>query len=159
VARVDLLREHLKITLKNNEEDVADARPVSCFDAITIEWTKPPSKRRREILIPDSPSNPLGNRPIRADARARLVAAIARGRLWLSELTTTNGATPHRIAARENCSVRKVNMTVSLAFLAPTLVKAAIEGRLPRGIGVARLCDLPAEWSLQHRKLGLSAGH
>ena len=26
--------------------------------------------------------------------------------------------------------------------------KAAIEGRLPRGMGVARLCDLPAEWVL-----------
>ncbi len=37
-------------------------------------------------------------------------------------------------------------MTISLAFLAPDLVKAAIEGRLPRGIGVARLCDSPAEW-------------
>ena len=35
-------------------------------------------------------------------------------------------------------------------FLAPDLVKAAIEGRLPRGMGVARLCDLPAEWSRQH---------
>jgi hypothetical protein len=26
-------------------------------------------------------------------------------------------------------------MTISLAFLAPNLVRAAIEGRLPRGIG------------------------
>jgi site-specific DNA recombinase len=32
-------------------------------------------------------------------------------------------------------------MTISLAFLAPNLVKAAIEGRLPRGIGVERLRD------------------
>ena len=46
-------------------------------------------------------------------------------------------------------------MTISLAFLAPDLVKAAIEGRLPRGMGVARLCDLPAEWSRQHQMLGL----
>ena len=38
-----------------------------------------------------------------------------------------------QIAAREKCSVRKVNMTISLAFLAPDLVKAAVEGRLPRG--------------------------
>jgi hypothetical protein len=47
-------------------------------------------------------------------------------------------------------------MTISLAFLAPNLVKAAIEGRLPRGIGIARLCDPPAEWSCQYRKLGLA---
>jgi hypothetical protein len=37
-------------------------------------------------------------------------------------------------------------MTISFAFLAPSLVKAAVEGRLPRGIGLARLIDAPAEW-------------
>jgi site-specific DNA recombinase len=48
-------------------------------------------------------------------------------------------------------------MTISLAFLAPNLVQAAIEGRLPRGIGVARLRDAPAEWSRQYAMLGLPA--
>jgi hypothetical protein len=60
------------------------------------------------------------------------------------------------IAQREGCSVRKVNMTLSLAFLAPDLVKAAIEGRLPYGMGVTRLCELPPEWSRQYRALGLT---
>jgi hypothetical protein len=41
------------------------------------------------------------------------------------------------------------------AFLAPDLVKAAIDGTLPHGMGVVRLADLPAEWSQQHRMLGL----
>jgi hypothetical protein len=36
-------------------------------------------------------------------------------------------------------------MTISLAFLAPSLVKAAVEGRLPRGIGLARLIEAPPE--------------
>ena len=62
-----------------------------------------------------------------------------------------------QITARERCSIRKVNMTISLAFLAPDLVKAAIEGRLPRGIGMTRLTDLPAEWPLQRHALGLAA--
>ena len=35
-----------------------------------------------------------------------------------------------------------MDCTISLAFLAPNLVKAAVEGRLPRGIGVERLRDL-----------------
>jgi site-specific DNA recombinase len=48
-------------------------------------------------------------------------------------------------------------MTISLAFLAPTLVTAAIEGRLPRGIGIARLRDTPAEWSRQYAILGLAS--
>jgi hypothetical protein len=46
-------------------------------------------------------------------------------------------------------------MTISLAFLAPSLVKAAIEGRLPHGIGVTRLRDAPAEWTRQYAMLGL----
>jgi site-specific DNA recombinase len=46
---------------------------------------------------------------------------------------------------------------ISLAFLAPDLVKAAIEGRLPRRMGVARLEDMPAEWSRQREVLGLPA--
>jgi site-specific DNA recombinase len=58
------------------------------------------------------------------------------------------------IAKREGCSVRKVNMTISLAFLAPDLVKAAIDGRLPYRMGVARLTDLPPEWSRQREMLG-----
>jgi hypothetical protein len=53
--------------------------------------------------------------------------------------------------------MRKVNMTISLAFLAPDLITAAIEGRLPHGMGAARLCDLPAEWSRQHQMLALPA--
>ena len=38
-----------------------------------------------------------------------------------------------QLCAREKCSVRHVNMTISRAFLTPNLVKAAVEGRLPRG--------------------------
>src|SRR5262249_1162249 len=33
---------------------------------------------------------------------------------------------------------------------------AAVEGRLPRGIGVATLRDAPDEWSLQFERLGLA---
>ena len=94
-------------------------------------------------------------RPIRSENRATLVASIARGRRWLDELTTNPKATAESIAKREGCSARKVNMRISLAFLAPNLVKAAIEVRLPHGMGVTRLVDLSAEWSRQHQMLGL----
>jgi hypothetical protein len=119
-----------------------------------IPWKKPPSKRRREILLPESTS--AGDvRPIRSETRATLVASIARGRRWLNEFVTDPAANVESIAKREGCSPRKVNMTISLAFLAPDLVKAAIEGRLPHGMGVARLSDMPVEWCRQHQMLGL----
>lgn len=85
-----------------------------------------------------------------------LVSSIAKGRLWLGELVANPTITIERIAERERCSFRKVNQTISLAFLAPDLVKAAIEGRLPYGMSVRRLRDLPAEWSRQYRDLGLA---
>ena len=91
---------------------------------------------------------PQDARPIRSENRGLLVASIARGRRWLDELIADPTANTKSIAGREGCSVRKVNMTISLAFLAPDLV---------HGMGVARLCDLPAEWSRQRQMLGLAA--
>jgi hypothetical protein len=119
-----------------------------------IPWRKPPSKRRREILLPDN-IEAQSARPIRSETRATLVAAIARGRRWLKEFIEDASISVESIAKRESCSTRKINMTISLAFLAPDLVKAAIEGRLSRGMGMARLVDAPAEWSRQHQMLGL----
>ena len=109
-------------------------------------------QQRRSLAV----GEPKDSRPIRSETRATLVASIARGRRWLDELRAASIASVQAIAKREGCSARKVNMTISLAFLAPDLVKAAIEGRLPRGMGVVRLCDLPAEWSRQRQVLGLT---
>ena len=75
----------------------------------------------------------------------------------LMELVADPTASADKIAKRENCCARKTNMTISLAFLVPDLVKAAVDGRLPHGMGVARLTDLPAEWSRQYQLLDLPA--
>ena len=84
-----------------------------------------------------------------------MIAAIVRGRRWLDELVKGPEATAETIGHHEGCSARKVNMTISLAFLSPALVRVALEGRLRRGVGVTRLCNMLAEWSCQHRSLGL----
>ena len=107
--------------------------------------------------MPEAGPSQDARRPIRSENRAILVASIARGRRWLDELIADPTANTESIAGREGCSARKVNMTILLAFLAPDLVKAAIDGRLPHGMGVARLCDLPAEWSRQRQMLGPAA--
>ena len=103
---------------------------------LLIPWCKPPSKKFREILLPPSVSRHRV-RPIKAERRAALIKSIARGRDWLDEIVSGASQGVEQIAARHKCSVRHVNMTISMAFIAPALVKAAVEGRLPRGIGVA----------------------
>jgi hypothetical protein len=62
-----------------------------------------------------------------------------------------------RDAQREKRSVRSTGMQLSLAFLAPSLVEAIADNRLPRGIGLTRLADLPSDWSDQFKTLGVRA--
>jgi site-specific DNA recombinase len=155
VVRVEIQTDQLVIEL----QAAAPSSPPSAVDherpVVRIPWKKTPMKRRREIIVPASAS-PHDPRPIRAETRVTLVAAIARGRRWLDEFVVGTVTSVEQIAAREKCSIRQINMTISLAFLAPKLVQAAVEGRLPRGIGVTRLRDAPAEWSRQYAMLGLS---
>jgi site-specific DNA recombinase len=151
VARVEVQSDHLLIGL-TGAKGIGSKRSRS-RNVLKVSWRKSPSRRRREILMPASVLQDA--RAIRSENRALLIASIARGRRWLNELIADPTANAESIAARDGCSVRKVNMTISLAFLAPDLVKAGIDGRLPHGMGVVRLADLPAEWSRQHLMLGL----
>ncbi len=154
VVRVEVQREQLVIELA--QADQSKRHRAGGNGALCVAWHKSPSTRRREILL-TGPVPPKNMRPIRSETRATLVTSIARGRRWLDELISDPTATTEGIAERERCSVRKVNMTISLAFLAPALVKAAIEGRLPHGMGLVRLSDLPANWYSQHQMLGLTS--
>jgi hypothetical protein len=66
----------------------------------------------------------------------------------------------HGIDAAEKVVVRKrLRRSQVLEFfkaLPPCLV-GMDDGALPHGMGVARLADLPAEWSRQRRILGLGS--
>jgi hypothetical protein len=154
IERVEIKTDQLVIRL--SEAQTTNRQKNKGNNLLRVPWHKVASTRRREILL-SGPTPPKDSRPIRSETRATLVASIARGRRWLDELTADPTANVEAIAKREGCSARKVNMTISLAFLAPALVNAAIEGRLPRGMGVARLCDMPAEWSRQLQMLGLTS--
>src|SRR6195256_2770211 len=146
-------KDRLIVQLKSDNADEAS----DCADeqSLSIPWQKPPSKKSREILLPHIASGSK-IRPQQFERRAGLVSAIARGRRWLDDVVSGRVTTVAQLCTREKCRVRQVNMTISFAFLAPNLVKAAVEGRLPRGIGVERLRDPPTEWSGQFEALGLN---
>jgi len=95
-------------------------------------------------------------RPDRAERRLRLITAIARARRWLDEIVSGSITDAAQLARPERCTERQINLTLSLAFLAPRLVKAAVEGRLPRGINIERLRNPDADWSKQFQDLGLN---
>jgi len=150
IERIDVHPGELIVRFKNKPDGESN-KPQS----LTIPWHKPPSRARRDIMVPSGTARDQ-IRPTKIERRARLVAAIVRGRHWLDELVCGSVTTINELAEKHKCSERHVNMTLSLAFLAPDLVKVAVEGRLPRGLGVERLRDAPLEWSRQFDMLGLS---
>jgi len=123
---------------------------------IVVPWT-PPSAYGRGEIIQGQGEQSAAVRPMRTKARGVLIDALRDAHRWLDELTTDSSHTIESIAAREKKTERSIRLTMSLAFLSPALVKAAIDGRLPRGFGIKRLMDLPIAWSDQWSALGLKA--
>lgn len=149
--RIVVTTDSLKLTIRA----LPDGTPPT---SLSIPW-KPTSKtRRRAIIAPAGTSIPT-TEPIRPEARARLIAAIARARGWVSDLTRGTVASTGEIAARDGISERSVRMTLPLAFLAPAIVNAAFNRTLPSSAGLTTLSELPPSWSLQEASLAGSACH
>jgi site-specific DNA recombinase len=149
IEQVTLGAERIEITL-------TDAADVEDQDRrLVLPWTPRSHHRRRDIVqaTDEAPCQP--KRAMRARAREVFVEALSQAHRWLDELLSDAKMSIARLATRERKSERSIRMTLSLAFLAPDLVKATIEGRLPRGFNRTRLVDLPMLWSEQWRVLGL----
>ena len=155
----DLLAVVERITIHRTTLDIQLAEGIaedSSDRILVIPWTPPSPYRRREIIQGEG-GRSAAVRPMRAEARALLIDALRDAYCWQDELMRDSSRTIESIAAREKKTERSIRMTLSLAFLSPALVKAAIEGRLSRGFGVKRLMDLPMGWSDQWSALGLKA--
>jgi site-specific DNA recombinase len=148
IDRVVISRATIRIYLSELAEENDDAR------ILTLPWTRPSSYRKREI-IQGADDAKASARPMPANARAILIEALRDAHRWLGELLSDPCLTLESLASREGRTVRSTRMTLSLAFLAPEILKAAVEGRLPRGFGLKRLVDLPMAWPDQWRSLGL----
>ena len=123
---------------------------------IVAAWRKPPARVSRELIPPVDGGHPDA-RATRPDTRVKLLAGIAKARALLDEPIAGRVLDIADLAQREKRSVRSTTMQLSLAFLAPSLVQAIADNRIPRGIGLTRLADLPSDWSEQFKALGLQA--
>ncbi len=156
VAKVVVHKDQLVVSLLTAGETSADtvlSEGGNQTQTLNIDWSKPSLIRRRAVLGNDDPK--ISTRPIRSEARTRLLKAIAQGRHWLDQIVTGDATDIAVIAEKQQVSEKTVRSTLSLAFLAPDIVQAAIDGRLPRGLGISQMTDLPADWSMQRQQLGL----
>ncbi|MDP8997584.1 MAG: recombinase family protein [Pseudomonadota bacterium] len=155
VDRIDVLADELKITLKPepiNSDEQLDCNAGESL-VLSVPWSKSPVRRRKELL--SNESNNYTRRSMRTETRARLLKGVAQGRIWLNQLVSNQTFNTDHIATEQSLSERSVRSTIPLAFLAPDIVEAAINGELPRGITVSQMTDLPWDWQDQRRTLGL----
>jgi hypothetical protein len=156
VANLRAVVERVVISRTTIEIELAEGGMGDDQNRIRIlPWTPPSPYRRREIIQGEG-EQPSAMRSMRTKARALLIDALRDAHRWLDELTTNPDQTIEAVAMREGQTERWIRRTLSLAFLSPALVKAAIDCRLPRGFGVKRLMDLPLIWADQWRALGLA---
>jgi hypothetical protein len=94
-------------------------------------------------------------KPLRNEERLKLLRAIETARRWCEALLPIPQAGIEEIAAHCGKTESWVRKHLTLAFLDPKLVEAAVDGILPRGYGPSRFLDLPADWNDQWRVLGL----
>ena len=175
----DLVAQHLvKVIVKSNTVEilVREPEPVLTLDSydedmkqhaprnedtllpkqdrlITAPWSKPSFKKLRDIIQPEEPVADL--QPIAWREQGSLLKSIAIARQWMEELIEGGVRDTKTLALREKMSERSIRNRLSLAFLDPLIIKAAVEGSLPRGFGQTRLTNLPPDFRDQWKVLGL----
>jgi len=113
VVRIDVHEDRLAVELKS--ADGEDASKAADDSLLSIPWRKPPSRNPGKFLSRTAFLK-VKSAQRGSERRARLVSAIARGRRWLDEIVSGSVTDVQQIASRQKCSVRQVNMTISLAF-------------------------------------------
>jgi hypothetical protein len=100
VDRIILGAQSVEIRLAE-DRDLA-GRPKS----ITIPWSPKTVRRKREVIQPTDAAG--GARPIRAEARTKLLTAIAKGRRWLEQILSGEVTASRRSRrAKGSSSVRR----------------------------------------------------
>jgi len=116
VVRIDVHEDRLAVRLKSADDEEHLTRPTTIYSRYRGGSRHPGNRgkflSRRAFLKVKSAQR--GSNVARA-----FVSAIARGRRWLDEIVSGSVTDVQQIASRQKCSVRQVNMTISLAFLAP----------------------------------------
>ena len=88
---------------------------------------------------------------------ARLVELVARGFATRDQLLELSQRDVEEMGKTQ---YRHVERTARLAYLAPDIVRAIVDGRQPRSLNartLARLGSLPLSWSEQRAMLGFAA--
>lgn len=139
-------------TIITSASEVVPASDGSITISVPIEIRKR-SGRKLVALPGKSPEQP---RPW-DDKPTPMQVALARGHQWLSWLETGKAASLSDIAKQVGVDNSYVSRMVNLTVLAPDIVEAILEDKLPPDTKLFDLAvDPPTLWDDQRRRIGLS---
>ena len=152
-----------KLTLAIDRKNLAIAlgSPSTDPDASTVLHlcVVPFSLKRRgveaKLIVRNGEARP-------ASIDKNLVETISQAWIWLKQLSTGTAKSAAEIAAGAGIDDGEVSRVLPLAFLAPDVVEAILEGRQPVMLTaryVKRLKPVPTSWSEQRRILGFCAAN
>lgn len=156
VGRIVVHHDDVEITLKGKASDVAEGSmegDAQNESPKTLRLALPPPhpRARKEIILP---GNSASRQP-RIDRE--LILALARARSWIRMLCRGEVADTAEIAQRHGLSEPHVRRLLRLAYLAPDIVEAIVEGRQPRTLTVKLLLQgIPLDWSDQRAAFNLA---
>jgi hypothetical protein len=88
---------------------------------------------------------------------ATLINALSQAQRWMDDLMSREAASALELSRRYKVDPGDVGKALGLAFLAPDIVEAILDGRQPVDLTATRLrrlTELPACWAEQRRLLG-----
>ncbi|WP_303678200.1 hypothetical protein [Ralstonia mannitolilytica] len=111
---------------------------------------------KKVIVAPEGVSQPIAvtDTPVLTPEQDRpLLKALGRGIYWQQLIDNGTVASGTEIAERECIHRSTVNDLLRLALLAPDIVQAAYEGRLPRAVSLEAIlrAKVPLDWNEQRR--------
>ncbi|MEQ9124057.1 MAG: recombinase family protein [Alphaproteobacteria bacterium] len=149
IHRIDIRQDGIRIALRLGTLVDAAADDV-------IEIAAPAELRRRGVETKIVLSASQG---FTSTIDVKLIALVARAHRWRRMLSAGGFQTLDHLAAAEGASRWDVSRHLPLAFLAPDIVEAVLQGRQPVGLTVNRLkrsLPLPLDWKDQRRLLGFA---
>lgn len=152
LRRVDLMAGVLKIQIELGALLDQGSEQLSLPACLDLPFRLDQNGRAKPIVVRTA------NKEAHRDPE--MIALIADARRWRDDLFDGRAASIEEITAREGLAKGAVSRILPLAWLAPDIAAAILEGRQPAVLSATRLRalpDLPLGWADQRARLGFPA--
>jgi site-specific DNA recombinase len=149
--QIEIMTDALLAGTMQSSSDAAEDRqqpPVHCIELPIVLRCR--GVERRIVVEPDAGSPSANPDPV-------LIEHIAKAHRYLRRLTCGDSISASELAAKENTDVSDLSRILRLAFLAPDITAAILDGKQPVELTATRLMrlgEIPYRWDDQRKALG-----